>query len=469
MGSSSLSRMVEHRHLDGIDSSSSGPAVPRPWAVYGPGASGALQVTTSYRTGKRSEGGSSVEEDSDTALLSATNYRDRFKVMKEERRREPKSPLDNGHEFSTKKAYVSVVSHLHTRIPQGGGSWLGYDGPVWPCQWPSASFPNGTFKYMDPADLGWYGPRAISATIPTNPSTEVATALTELWREGIPLKPGTTVRREARRAKKSSSRRIPSSSAGSAGSEYLNVEFGWKPLIRDLQRTASAVKRSNKILRQHKRNSGKSIRRQYTFPEEKTFSTMPEVLGTLNCPSNNTAWKDFFRDGNPTGQMSESIETIRQVTFSGAYTYHVGEDSSGKSLNSLDRFEQKANLLLGTRITPEVVWNVAPWSWLADWRGNIGENISNATALAADGLVIRYGYLMVHSTVRHTYTLWAREKSNPDIRVPYTIEFVTETKERFRASPFGFGSNPASFTGRQWAILASLGMTRGDKALRLND
>lgn len=186
------------------------------------------------------------------------------------------------------------------------------------------------------------------------------------------------------------------------------------------------------------------------------------------CPSANTAWKSAFVGDNVSGVLTEETETIRKVWFSGAYTYTVGDKDI--FLGRFGEYEQKANLLLGSRITPETVWNIAPWSWLADWHGNIGDNIANATALATDGLVIRYGYLMVHSIVRHTYTLTGpRERNNPGSRVGYSIEFVTETKERVRASPFGFGSDPASFTSRQWAILASLGMTRGDKALRLND
>jgi len=473
MASVTQSRPISHSHLKGVDSVYQGTKTVISES-YVPGVNGCVQVTTSYRTGRGSEGGTSVEEDSDTALLTATNYSDRFKVMKEELRRKPKSVLDNGHEFSTKSASIPFCSSLTTGwIPQGVGSWVAFSGPCWPALWPSGTLPNGTFLYMDPADLGWYGPRAISATTPTNPSAEVATALTELYREGIPHLPGSAVRREARLQSKRKDK-LPGAkkTPGTAGGEYLNVEFGWKPLVRDLRRAASAVKHSQRILRQHKRNSGKSIRRQYTFPIERTFTAVPDVLGVLMTNSGSTAWRSSFLGENVSGQMSETIETEREVYFSGAYTYTVGVDGDSP-MGPVERFEQKANLLLGTRITPEVVWNVAPWSWLVDWRVNIGENISNATALASDGLVLRYGYLMVKSTVKHTYTLLGPRHNNlstgVSTRVPYTISFVTVTKERVRASPFGFGSNPADFTVRQWSILGALGMTRGDKTLRLND
>lgn len=463
MGMSTLSRAVKHPHLVGMsDSYVPGTFVSLDWDVSGPGVLDAIQVTTSYRTGRGRAGASSVEEDSDTALLSATNYRDRFKIMKEERRAKPKSVLDNGHEFKTQKSHVAYVSYGNLRSP--GASWASYVGPLWP-DLAAAAVPQSNYLFMPDADLGWYGPRAIAATTPTNPTAEVATALTELWREGIPLIPSSIVRREARLAGKKGTRKDPSAAAGA---EYLNVEFGWKPLIRDIRRTADAVKRSEKILRQHRNNSGQSIRRQYTFPDEKTFVSYPPKSGTLAALSPSTGWRNAFKFGSVSGTMTESIETLRKVSFSGAYTYHVRNDESSLS-GRIGEFEQKANLLLGTRVTPEVLWNVAPWSWLSDWHANIGENISNATALASDGLVLRYGYLMITSIVRHTLTLVGPRLLPDDTRASYSIEFVTVTKERVRASPFGFGSDPASFTGRQWAILASLGMTRGDKALRLND
>lgn len=462
MGQVTHSRKVDHHRFDGLDTSDSTDPQPRKWELYGPGGGLSVQVTTSYRTGRRA-GGTSVEEDSETALLNATNYRDRFKIMKEEYRAKPKSVLDNGHEFKTSKARVTYCSWISTRVSQGGGSWLGYDGPVWPSQWPSGTLPNGTYLDAGVPDLGWYGPRAIEATTPTNPAAEVATALTELWREGIPRPPGLATQRGL------SSTGNPSRGAGVAGGEHLNIEFGWKPLINDLQRVLGAVKDSNKILKQHVLNSGESIRRQYTFPVERSFESRPETLGILQSPSQNTAWREAFVNGSTSGQMSEDIQTEREVWFSGAYTYHLVE-SSNITLDKIEAFEQKANLLLGTRITPEVVWNVSPWSWLADWRWNLGTNIANATALLSDGLTLRYGYLMVKTTTRHTYTLIGpRLKSAPDTKAPYTITFVKVTKERIRASPFGFGSNPASFTVRQWSILGALGMTRGDKALRLND
>jgi hypothetical protein len=50
-----------------------------------------------------------------------------------------------------------------------------------------------------------------------------------------------------------------------------------------------------------------------------------------------------------------------------------------------------------------------------------------------------------------------------------TTIFRRETKERIRATPFGFGLNLSALDARQWSILVALGMTKGDRALRLTD
>jgi len=120
----------------------------------------------------------------------------------------------------------------------------------------------------------------------------------------------------------------------------------------------------------------------------------------------------------------------------------------------------KARKILGLEITPEVLWELVPWSWAIDWFANVGDLVKNVHNLSSDGLVMRYGYIMEHSMVRDTY-IHVGPTGFKDPKVvcePYT--FVTETKLRRRATPFGFGLDLSSLTGQQKSILAALGMSR---------
>lgn len=154
--------------------------------------------------------------------------------------------------------------------------------------------------------------------------------------------------------------------------------------------------------------------------------------------------------------MSEELRTQRTIRFSGAYTYHLQSDNN--HLNKLKAYEQRFNHLIGTRLTPSTLWELAPWSWLADWKFNVGDNIANAVALQNDGLVLRYGYLMVTTIQDHTFTLTGPKFKN-GTQGPYRITFTQVSKQRYRATPYGFGLNPASFDLRKWSILGSLGLT----------
>jgi hypothetical protein len=120
----------------------------------------------------------------------------------------------------------------------------------------------------------------------------------------------------------------------------------------------------------------------------------------------------------------------------------------------------KARRIYGLTLDPEVLWNLAPWSWFADWFVNAGDVVSNISDLSFDGLVMRFGYMMEHSIVADEVRLGGSSFSG-GTSLDTTIWLVTETKQRIRASPYGFGLTWESFSPRQLAILAALGVTRG--------
>jgi hypothetical protein len=411
---------------------------------------GSRQETTSFRSGRAADHNSrDFTVDLETKLLSASNYRERFQLLKamDGDRTSPQRAYDTGHEFKTTSYIIETPSVSQSWTDQFGSH--SYSGHVSS----SSGFHEAGKTWYEPTvpDLGYYGPRAINRTRPTIPAADLAVGLAELRREGFPQVVGAQSIRERARISRN------------AGSEYLNIEFGWKPLVSEVMSVLKAVKNSSEILKQYQRDSGKNVRRKYSFPVETSIQTFAERAGRLQGWSTNPSIVDrMWLNERPSGFVTESVITRRRVWFSGAYTYHI--QSGGSILDGLHRFEERTNKLFGLRITPEVLWNLAPWSWLSDWNVNIGANIANASALASDGLVLRYGYIMVETTIDHACTV-----RNPVLRNgqrgPWTTTFRTIRKERFRAQPFGFGSDPASYTTRQWAILGALGMTKSPNSL----
>jgi len=166
---------------------------------------------------------------------------------------------------------------------------------------------------------------------------------------------------------------------------------------------------------------------------------------------------------SPTGRVGSSsytLHTEEHYWFSGAYTYYFGDVNN---MDQINVWARDADKILGLGITPEVIWNAAPWSWLLDWFTNVGTNVTNWTNFSQDGLVLRYGYLMRTFKSTHVHSADGVRFYNDRRPGTVTLKYEVLSKERVKATPFGFGSNPNTWSARQWAILASLGMTRSPR------
>nr|QDH87877.1 MAG: hypothetical protein H1RhizoLitter3620_000001 [Leviviridae sp.] len=291
------------------------------------------------------------------------------------------------------------------------------------------------------------GTTAIARCKPTNSVANVSVALGELWFDGLPKLFGMA---------QTESRTL----AAKASSEYLNAEFGWKPLISDLNSIAYAAANAHRILSEYERLAGRPVRRRYVFPAVTSVTTQDlgpsngylPYLGLGSDPS----LTDFSR--GPTRLYKQTVHT-KETWFSGAFTYHL--PIGYLSRNSLMSAAAQAQHLFGVELTPETVWNLAPWSWAVDWFSNLGDVISNLSDWATDGLVMKYGYIMERIIHEEIYTLVGPGIFNfPRGTSASTVHLRIESKRRLPATPFGFGLSWNSFSPRQLAITAALGITR---------
>lgn len=304
--------------------------------------------------------------------------------------------------------------------------------------WPSAAITSDI-------NLDAYGATAISRCQPTNPVSGLSTTLGELKRDGLPALVGLEAFRK---------RGKPSA----LGGEYLNAEFGWKPLVSSVTKLAHAARDSEKILAQYERDSGKVVRRKYEFPQE--VDVTYENLGT-NYPKPTQV--SYLHQS--AGTLTKITTTTRRRWFSGAFTYYL--DTGDDLRSKMGRASAEANKLYGTRITPSVLWDLAPWSWAVDWVSNTGDVLSNVSAFINDGLVMQYGYIMVEYTRSVEYVLRGYAMAGDPYRSPLYQRFTTTVKQRKAATPFGFGLDIGNFSPRQWAIIAALGISQGGRKMAI--
>jgi hypothetical protein len=318
----------------------------------------------------------------------------------------------------------------------------------------AADVSNSHFPSVPPSSdsvLNAIGTQVIANVIPTNPVSGLFVSLMELKREGIPSVPGIQSWRER------------TLRARNAGSEYLNYEFGWLPLVNELKSFTHAVTHSDELVRQYERNSGKRIKRRVTLP---TTFTKDVVVQENSYPSPTMTGGIGTNNYNGQGTRTRTSIIKKERWFSGCFTYYLPPYNPGG--NNLKRNEQLANYLYGTRVTPEGIWNLTPWSWAADWVTNFGDVVHNVSAFRQDGLVMPYAYMMERNSCTHIVVLTQKYKgySAPKGTQVFTQSFTFVGKRRVGATPYGFGLNPASFTNRQWSILAALGLSRGSKQMK---
>jgi len=242
--------------------------------------------------------------------------------------------------------------------------------------------------------------------------------------------------------------------------EYLNLQFGWTPIARDMSSIAYAIYSADAVLRQYERDSGRMVRRRYDFPPVKTVSYnevasgTPWILGGVSGGLLDPAYAAG-------GKALRTDQTVRQVWFSGAFTYHLPKSYSRNS--EMARIALEAKKVLGLSLTPETAWNLTPWSWAVDWFSNVGDVLSNVSDAMADSLVMGYGYLMEHTVSSRTYSFYGPTGCKTKGARPATVSFIIETKQRVQANPYGFGLTWKNLSPFQLSILSALGISKSGK------
>lgn len=292
--------------------------------------------------------------------------------------------------------------------------------------------------------LDTYGATAISNVNPTNPNANFGIALGEILRDRkIPI-PGIPLwKRRTEIAK-------------AAGSEYLNAVFGWMPLVRDMKDVAQSVRDGNVILQNYHNSDGSFVHREFAFDDE-VEQTETQVVA--NASAIIGSGKSFNANNSLRGPLTARSTKTTRRWFSGAFTHKSFSDSGFSGAKKMLGYGTDADKLFGLTLTPELIWELTPWSWAIDWFSNAGDVISNATALGLAGSVMRYGYMMEETTIVTTYTLDEGAGLVGCLSPIPPATWTLNVKRRRVANPFGFGLTWEGLSPSQLLISAALGIT----------
>jgi hypothetical protein len=388
---------------------------------------------------------------------SQKKYHDRLN----ERGLQPEGDPDRGHAFELKRH--TIAGKLHSVEYQD--LWFGTSA-----QWTNAFIwprPNSASNLNDvhsgdiiiPAPyiesgLDAFAQQAYSRVAPSSVIFDAATFLGEL-REGLPRLTSDFLKRNI-------------GSFKGLGSDYLNVEFGWKPFIRDIQNAAKALLGATNVLA----SQGKRVHRTYGLPatshaDATSFSGTNTIMagkyrGILGYSDPEWGTSDLSsQTGYGSSAATHAKTRSSKRWFEGEFStfYPLGFDPND--------FFQRLNALIDVKIDPETLWELAPWSWLVDWNLRIGDSIAANQMAANDLLIMHYGYAM-ETAVYTTEVSW-RLTGSPNGTYhawsggPLGGRYFASTtyKRRLRANPYGFKvGGQSSLTGGQAAILGALGLTK---------
>lgn len=308
------------------------------------------------------------------------------------------------------------------------------------------------------ANAAAFGSTAWKRTRPGNPVASVATLIGES-REFLPSLPkrlydaiGALI------ARKQSYRRLHGPKG--LGDAYLNVQFGWLPLVSDIQKMYELYQTLDKRLADIVRNNDKGVRRR-TKLRDSTDSTVTRWESTAPFANWHGGVPPTWVPGR---SVVEQIDTVTdKIWYVARYHYYIPDIGSSQWTKRATR------ALYGANFTPEVAWNLLPWTWLFDWFGNVGDVVSNISSNAVDNLTADYAYLMRTQETRTDYMGYCRWDGARNVVTNTSITAgsatcvgvtKTVTKLRIAASPFGFGVTFDGLTPYQTGIAAALGISR---------
>lgn len=283
------------------------------------------------------------------------------------------------------------------------------------------------------------GGTAISRCKPLQPKANLGVALGEL-REGLPSLLGSRILSQG-------------VTKEALAHEYLNYNFGWKPLISDINDAVSAFEKADATWSQIARDAGRHIRRRYDFPDSSSSSNSIVAGYAYGWPTMSTYMY------KKKGTHSLSTTSTKKTWFSGAFRYAL--PSVGDRWSSFRRQARRWRSIYGLSLDPQTLWNLTPWTWLSDWFLDLQPLMGWLSSAIFDGLTMQYGFVMEHSSktvVRHLTGLVLLDGTVIDSRVQWNYD----TKRRVYASPYGFGVDWSDFSPYQLATLTALGITRGN-------
>ena len=296
---------------------------------------------------------------------------------------------------------------------------------------------------------------------PERPTAHLLTTVVELLRGDIP-----SLLKNYQKAMMNYKRK--SRSVSYAGGEYLNIMFGWMPLINEYANVLKVLIGLDRMVY----SESNRRHRAWDGPSESSVNDHANI-GHVAQPYNTGGFGERFQTisgspnvGNP-GRWNVRASTLVKEDYRFSSRFSALVKPNSKSVGFVERAEEVLRQL-GLVDDPTILWELTPFSWLVDWVANIGNSITNAHILSP--LSGRHAVDYAYFTTQLTRVVEESPFGFDSARDWFvTFEYAMPTPKgyhssvsrvRDRATPFGFGTQLGSLNASQYAILIALGLAR---------
>lgn len=287
-------------------------------------------------------------------------------------------------------------------------------------------------------DVSSYGPGAYNKFSPVKPKVSLGQFLAEFREMPRMIKQTASFFNKGWRMRGGKTYRNKSKAYAN---EWLNNQFGWVPFISTIIDTYEATKKLSNTLARLRKYNGQWEKRGGVVQETKSSSLFYSTVGSAyTVPTLSSVF------GQSRLRVYEHFE--QDVWFEARYKYYLPQ------LEEMRFPPGVIAQIYGLRITPSLLYQLTPWSWLADWFSSVGDMLKAADDSQYGQLVTRDAYLM--GTTQRRYNIQDKFYGLGHAECDY----IVRRKQRLEATPYGFGVHSTDLSPWKISILAALGISR---------
>jgi hypothetical protein len=236
------------------------------------------------------------------------------------------------------------------------------------------------------------------------------------------------------------------------GNYWLALKFGWEPLLNDIRNTVDFQRKAEKKLKWLLSRDGKPTRQSCTLLD--TSTETPGWSGVNYGALQPVLVTQYYAE--EPSYIWKRTDT-EKVWANGRFRFWL--PSGPRDIAWKRRLMAE---LFGLYPSPKVIYNMLPWSWLADWFTNAGDCLSMLDTGVADRLCADYWYVMHEKTGTIHYDCKGKfyQQNGSTFELTASVNSTQFLKYRTAGDPFGFNVNPSGLSPMQWSILGALGLSR---------